>query len=83
MKRVNFNMHPECHALLKGVCALKRITVSDYVNQVLFDAFVKLVKEDNQMKTLFFSGTYPEGSPAYLLKESLIEELNQSNGDTD
>ena len=78
-KRVNFNMEAECHALLKGVCALKGITISEYVYQVLAEDFHKLIREDNQVQTLFLAGTYREGSRAYLLKQSLIEELNQSH----
>ena len=78
-KRVNFNMQDHCHALLKSVCALKGVTVSEYVYKVLADDFHKLIREDNQVQTLFLAGTYREGSRAYLLKQSLIEELNQSH----
>ena len=79
MKRVNFNMDAECHALLKSVCALKGVTVSEYVYKVLTEEFRRLINEDNQVQTLFLTGTYRNGSKAYLLKQSLIEELNQSN----
>ena len=79
MKRVNFNIDAECHALLKGVCALKGVTVSDYVYKLLFEDFHKLIREDNQMQTMFLGGTYTKGGRAYVLKESLIEELNQAN----
>ena len=82
MKRVNFNIDAECHALLKGVCALKGVTVFDYVYKLLFEEFQKLIRENNQMQTMFLGGTYTKGSTAYVLKESLIEELNQSNDDT-
>ncbi len=78
-KRVNFNMQDHCHALLKGVCALKGVTVSEYVYELVAEEFHRLIKEDNQVQTMFLSGTYREGSKAYLLKQSLIEELNQSN----
>ena len=78
-KRVNFNMDDQCHALLKSVCALKRVTVSEYVHKVLAEDFLKLIKEDNQVQTMFLNGTYRNGSRAYLLKESLIEELNSSH----
>ena len=79
MKRVNFNMDPECHALLKGVCALKRITISEHIYEIMKADFVKRIREDNQVQTMFLAGTYREGSSAYVLKQSLIEELNQSN----
>ena len=78
-KRVNFNMQDHCHALLKSVCALKGVTVSEYVYKVLADDFHKLIREDNQVQTMFLNGTYRNGSRAYLLKQLLIEELNQSN----
>ena len=78
-KRVNFNMQDHCHALLKGVCALKGVTVSEYVYELVAVEFYRLVKEDIQVQTMFLAGTYREGSKAYLLKQSLIEELNQSN----
>jgi hypothetical protein len=79
MKRVNFNMDAECHAILKGVCALKRVTISEYIYEIIREDFEKQVREDNQVQTLFLAGQYKEGSNAYLLKESLIEERNQSN----
>ena len=78
-KRVNFNMQPECHTLLKGVCALKGVTVSEYVYACLNEAFIKLIKEDEQVRNMFMAGNYRQGSRAYLLKQSLIEEFNQSN----
>ena len=78
-KRVNFNMQDHCHALLKSVCALKGITVSEYVYELVRTEFRRLVSEDNQLQTLFLAGTYREGSNAYLLKQSLIEELNSAN----
>jgi hypothetical protein len=78
-KRVNFNMQEHCHALLKSVCALKGITVSEYVYGLVAEEFRTLVKTDNQVQTMFLGGTYREGTKAYLLKQSLIEELNQSN----
>ena len=79
LKRVNFNITEECHALLKSTCALKGVTVSDFVYQVVHEEFIRLVKSDNQVQTMFLSGTYREGSKAYLLKQSLIEELNSTN----
>ena len=79
MKRVNFNMQDHCHTLLKSVCALKGITVSEYVYGLVDEEFRILVKTDNQVQTMFLSGTYREGSKLYLLKQSLIEELNSTN----
>lgn len=75
-------MNAECHALLKSVCALKGVTVSEYVYGLVAEDFGKLVREDNQMQTMFLNGTYKEGTRAYYLKETLIKELNQSNDET-
>lgn len=77
-KRVNFDMDAECHALLKGVCALKNQTLSEYVFNVLTKEFYRLVKEDNQVQSMFLAGTYKPGGKAYVLKESLIQELKDS-----
>ena len=79
MKRVNFNMDADCHALLKGVCALKRITISEHIYEIIRADFEKKIREDNQVQTMFLAGQYKEGSNASILKQTLIEELNQSN----
>ena len=39
VKRVNFNMNAECHALLKGVSALKGKTLSEYVYEIITEEF--------------------------------------------
>ncbi len=77
-KRVNFDIDAECHTLLKGVCALKGVTLSEYVFNVLTEEFYRLVKEDNQVRSMFLAGTYKAEGKAYVLKESLIEELKES-----
>jgi len=69
-------MAPECHALLKGVCALKGITLSEYVYKVLSEDFYKLVKEDNQVQQMLINGDYPKESKAYNLKEQIKKDLN-------
>ena len=56
-KRVNFNIDAECHALLKSVCALKGVTVSDYVFKVLSEDFHKLIRENNSSAAIAFSGS--------------------------
>ena len=79
MKRVNFNMADECHALLKGVCALKGVTLSTYVYEVLAEEFARLVKTDEQVRLMFLAGQYKDGSKASILKQTLMKELNQPN----
>tara|TARA_R100000315_G_C5225294_1_gene136479 strand:- start:117 stop:350 length:234 start_codon:yes stop_codon:yes gene_type:complete len=76
MKRVNFNMASECHALLKGVCALKGVTVSEYVYEIIAEDFRRLVKTDIQVQQMFLAGEYPVGTKAYSLKEQLKKDLN-------
>ena len=67
-------MAPECHALLKGVCALKGVTVSEYVYGVLAERFHELVLSDNQVRQMLINGTYPVGSKAYVLQEQICNE---------
>ena len=69
-------MAPECHALLKSVCALKGITVSEYVYKVVREDFQQLVNSDNQVQQMLMNGTYPVGSKAYALQEQIRKENN-------
>lgn len=69
-------MAPEYHALLKSVCALKGITVSEYVHKVIAEDFHKLVLSDNQVRQIFMIGTYPVGSKAYVLQEQIRKDFN-------
>ena len=74
-KRVNFNMASECHALLKSVCAIKRISVSKYCYDLIADDFAKDVRNDQQIRNLLISGDYPNNSKADLLKKQIMEEF--------
>lgn len=69
-------MAPECHSLLKSVCALKGITVSEYVYGVVVERFHELVYSDNQVQQMLMNGTYPVGSKAYALQEQIRKENN-------
>ena len=69
-------MAPECHALLKSVCALKSVTVSEYVYKLIAEDFHKLVKTDNQMRQMLLNGNYPVGSKAYVLQEQIRKDFN-------
>jgi len=64
-------MSDECHALLKSVCALKRVPVSTYVYDLIAVDFEDLVNTDDAIYTLFVNGNYPEGSRAQALKEKI------------
>ena len=69
-------MAPECHSLLKSVCALKGVTVSEFVYKVVKERFQELVYSDNQVQQMLINGDYPEGSKAYNLKEQIKKDLN-------
>ena len=72
MRRINFNMSDECASLLKGVCALKKTTISSYVHQMIRKDFRRMVFEDAQIRQMFLAGDYPPGSNAALLKEEYL-----------
>jgi|TARA_B100000073_G_scaffold334724_1_gene327567 hypothetical protein len=74
MQRVNFNMEPECHALMKAMCALRGESVSEYVNSCLLESFLQRLHEDEQVRQMFMSREYKEGTKAYRLKAQLLEE---------
>ena len=75
-KRVNFNMASECHALLKSVCAIKRISVSEYCYDLIAKDFAKHVRTDEQIRQLLISGEYPVNSRADCLKKQIMDELS-------
>ena len=75
-KRINFNMAAECHALLKSVCAMKSITVSEYCYDLIAADFARLVRTDTQVRELFLNGSYPLGSRAHKLQQQILSENN-------
>ena len=74
MQRVNFNMEPECHALMKAMCALRGESVSEYVNSCLLESFLQRLNEDEQVKQMFLAREYKIGTKAYNLKQQLLAE---------
>lgn len=76
MKRVNFNMEPECARLLKTTCALLDISVSEYVYDACSEKFRQLCKEDDRILQVLKNENLSESCRAYLLRESLLEELS-------
>ena len=75
-KRVNFNMQSDCHALLKSVCAIKRVSVSEYCYGLLAENFAELVRTDPQIRQMLISGNYPPGTNAHHLKKQIMEEFS-------
>ena len=67
-------MAPECHSLLKSVCALKGVTVSEYVYKVVAENFHELVLSDNQVRQMLMNGNYSVGSKAYVLQAQIRNE---------
>ena len=68
-------MTPECHALLKSYCAIKRISVSDYCYELIAKDFAKACREDPQIRNLLVSDDYPPNSKADLLKNQIMQEF--------
>lgn len=71
VKRVNFNIAPECHKLLKATCALLDISVSEFCYTAIGERFRKLCLEDDRILKILVEQDYPEGSEAYCLKNEL------------
>ena len=51
--------------------------MGEHIYSCVREDFVKRAFEDQQVQQLVLSGTYPPGSKAYSLKESILESLNQ------
>tara|TARA_B100000902_G_scaffold398370_1_gene464899 strand:- start:966 stop:1247 length:282 start_codon:yes stop_codon:yes gene_type:complete len=77
LKRINFSMADECHALLKSVCALKGINMGEHIYACVREDFVKRAFEDQQVQQMVLAGTYQPGSNAYSLKEAILEANNK------
>jgi len=80
LKRINFSMADECHALLKSVCALKGVNMGEHIYACVREDFVKRAFEDHQVQQIVLAGTYQPGSKAYSLKEA-IQEANSKHVD--
>ena len=76
MKRVNFNMPEECHALLKSVLALKGKNMGEYIYECVVADFNKRFYEDKQVQQLVIAGTHQPGTNAYRLKESIKDSTS-------
>ena len=75
LKRVNFNMAPDCHRLLKATCAILDVSVSEFCSECIHERFRELCKSDERFLTLLLADDYKEGSDAYLLKEQFKKYL--------
>ena len=75
-KRISFTMESECAALLKSICALKGISVSDHCYQLIRQDFQDDVRNNDQIRDLFLRGEYRPGSNAQALKEEVQARAN-------
>lgn len=68
-------MSDSCAQLLKSVCALKGINQGEWIYEAVSKDFQKLAYEDQQVQQIVLSGTYPEGSRAYVLQQRIKEAI--------
>ena len=64
-------MAPDCHRLLKASCVIMGVSLSEFCLECISERFQELCEQDDRFLTLLLSSSYPEGTPAYLLKEKL------------
>lgn len=83
MKRVNFNMSPECHSLLKSACAIRNISLGKYVTELIAIDFEKLAYSDPRIREMFLAGDYPPTSKAGILKKRVLKSFTASLGITE
>ena len=74
MKRVNFNIEPDCHLLLKSACAIRNISVSDYVYKLICSDFERLIDTDPRIREMFVAGEYCPSSRAEQLKKKIMSK---------
>ena len=71
LKRVNFNLDPECHKLLKTACVLLDVSVSEFCYIAIREHFRKYCLEDDRILKLLVEQEYKEGSKTYCLKNEI------------
>ena len=76
LKRINFSLEQDCHSLLRSACALKGITLNDYIYNCVNEVFHKDILKDNQLQQLLLAGEYPKGSRSYDLQQRVKGELS-------
>ena len=77
MKRVQVQLPPDCHTLLKCACAQMGVTMSEFYNNAGREYLNKLMHEDEHLKQLMCSIPLTPDSQAY----NLVEQHKQSNLD--
>ena len=74
LKRINFNMAPECARLLKSSCALLDVSVSEFCYSAVAEKFRQLCKKDERFLNILINENLPEGSRASLMRQQLLED---------
>ena len=64
-------MDPDCHKILKCVCAQMGITMSDFLLEAGQAHMTKSLDENEHLKTLVFSLPLTPGGAAYNLREQM------------
>ena len=68
-------MEDECHALLKGACALQGVTVSNFIYELIATKFEEMVVTDTRIHAMFMRGDYPDGSRCSNLKTKIEKDI--------
>ena len=76
MKRINFNMEPECARLLKTTCALLEVSISEYVYDAVAEKFRRLCKEDERILQVLKNENLSKSCRAFLMRQQLLDELS-------
>ena len=71
MKRVQVQLEPDCHKILKCVCAHMGITMSEFYNRAGIHLMREALKTDKQLTQLIQSIPLKPGSRAYKQMEQI------------
>ena len=71
MKRVQVLLEPDCHKVLKCVCAQMGITMNEFVYMASKRHMRKTLTEHEHLKTLIQSLPLTPGSTAYNMREQI------------
>jgi len=65
MKRVQVQLEPDCHKIIKCVCAQMGVTMSEYYNLCSIAYLTNKLKDDEQLRQLIKAVPLTQGSRAY------------------
>ena len=76
MKRVQVQLEPDCHKIIKCACAQMGVTMSEYFNLCSIEYLKKAMNNDDQLQQLVRAVPLTPGSRAYKQIEQI--ELDAS-----